>query len=90
MHEHCLKRHHQLLLLVSCLLAPLTICKQCSLRGRFFGAKKIVQTRKDVPSICDELGGYQERAYCVDRDQFHYLHEQLLMQLEEQSTTKCF
>ena len=81
--ERWRKRRLQLLLLVGCLLCLLTVVEQRSLRGRFFGAKNIARTRKEVASIWDQLGCYQQRAYRMDTDQFHELHSQLLPQLQE-------
>ncbi|KAL3772329.1 hypothetical protein ACHAWO_004214 [Cyclotella atomus] len=86
--ERRCKRRLRLLLHVGCLLCLLTVAEQGILRGRFFGAKNIARTRKEVASIWEQLGCYQQRAYRMDTDQFHDLHAQLLPQLEEQFPTK--
>lgn len=71
-------------MLVACLLAILSVDEITSLRGRFFGSKNIARTRREVTSLFDELGGYQERAYHMNIDQFNDLHQHLLPQLEEE------
>ena len=55
---------------------------------RFFELKNITRTRREVSSLFQELGGYQERAYHMNIDQFNELHQQLLTKLQEQFTTK--
>lgn len=81
-------RRRDLLLLVGCLLALLTLDEQKTLRGRFFGAKNIARTRKEVDSLFQESGVYQERAYRMNPSQFSELHERLHDQLKEQFPTK--
>ena len=75
-------------MLVACLLTILSVDEITSLHGRFFGSKNIARTRREVTSLFDELGGYQERAYRMNIDQFNDLHQHLLPQLEEKFSTK--
>ena len=53
-----------------------------------FGSKNIARTRKEVPALFEELGSYQERAYCMNPKQFLDLHGHLHPQLEDQFPTK--
>ncbi|KAL7477301.1 hypothetical protein ACHAW6_003113 [Cyclotella cf. meneghiniana] len=62
-HDPRCKRHRDLLLLVGCPLAILTLDEQKTVGGHFFGAKNIIRTRREVDSLFGQLGCYQEWAY---------------------------
>ena len=81
------KQQKSNLLLVSCLLAVLSLDDRKSLRGRYLGSKNIERTRKQIDDLFQELGAHQRRAYRMTVDQFTELHEKLVPELLKEFPT---
>jgi hypothetical protein len=52
--------------------------------GRMLGTKTITRTRKTVEEMFSQLGGYANKAWKSDLDQFNEMHETLRPYLEEE------